>query len=74
MNSLGGVLLICQNAKMQVRRAWIQYFRFMFKNIWHTWLAVLGPPLVRDGPLGAPAFLKLAYWANVDSLLTDTSL
>ena len=27
----------------------------------HTWPPVLDLPLVRNGPLGAPAFLKLAY-------------
>ena len=34
-------------------------FHFMLKN---THLAACsGPPMVCDGPLGAPGFLKLAY-------------
>ena len=36
----------------------------MFKNIKHTWVPVLDPLLVRDGPLGVPAFLKLTYYAS----------
>ena len=39
--------------------------RFMFKNIWHIWRPVLDPLLVHDGPLGAPAFVKLAYCGGV---------
>ena len=50
-------------------------FRFMFKNIEYTWLPVLDPGLVRDGSLGAPAFLKLAYWwAYVAKIITVHNL
>ena len=55
----------CQNATMLVCGAWIRtFFVLCLKNIKHTWLPVLDPPLVRDGPLGAPTFMKLAHCAR----------
>ena len=39
----------------------LEHITFMFENIYNTWRPVLGPPLVRDGPLGAHAFVKIAY-------------
>ena len=60
-----GMLLICQNATMRVFGAWIGTYMyilcFMFKNIQHFWWQCSGSPLIRDGPLGAPAFVKLPF-------------
>ena len=59
---LGGILLICQNAMVWVCRAWIRIF-FVWCPKTNSTLngLVLEPPLVHDGPPGAPAFLKFAY-------------
>ena len=39
----------------------------MFKNISHIWRSVLVThPLFRDGPPGAPAFVRLAYFTICD--------
>ena len=34
----------------------------MSKNTWTPLTVCSGPLLVRDKPLGAPAFVRLAYW------------
>ena len=54
------MLLICQNAMMRVEHG-LAHVTFMFKNIKHIWWPCSGSPLVRDGSLGAPAFLKIPY-------------
>ena len=47
----------------------LEYFSFYVqKHLAHLAdRSVLDPPLVRDGPLGAPAFLKLVYCTIIDS-------
>ena len=55
-----GISLICQNASMRVCGAWIKiYSVYVKKHITHL-AACYGPPLVRDEPLGASAFVVSA--------------
>ena len=71
---LGGISLICRNATMRVYEAWLRIF---FVLCIKTHLAACsGPPLVRDRPLGAPAFLKLAYSSSIRAVpmvMSDSS-
>ena len=63
------VLLICESATVRVCDAWIRiYYVLCSKHI--APLAVWsGRTLVRDGPLGAPVFVRLAYFEiNIDHL------
>ena len=56
-----GMLLMCQNATIRIRGAFIRiYYVSRLKHM--TPLAVCSSlPLVRGGPLGVPAFVKLLY-------------
>ena len=64
-----GILLICQNATVRVCGAWFQIFSFYVQNHIAPIAALFWTPLVCDGPLGAPAFLKLAYWIKCSYIL-----
>ena len=56
-----GILLMCQNITMWVYGAWIKYVSsYVKKHIVHLAMCY-NPPIVRDKPLGAPAFVKLVY-------------
>ena len=57
------ILLMCQNTTMRVNGAWIKvYYIFMLKKYIAFLAMCYNPPLVHDRPLGAPVFVKLAYW------------
>ena len=62
VESLGYIIDISKCHGVGVWSIDYNILRFMFKNISPIRLPALNPPLVRDGPLGVPAFLKLAYW------------
>ena len=54
------MLLICQNATVCVEHG-LEYFLFYVQKHLAHLTANSGPPMIRDGLLGAPAFLKLTY-------------
>ena len=64
---LGDILLICQNVTVRVCGAWIKIYHVLCSKTAYL-AACSGPPLVRDGPLGAPTFVKLAYHIMHDEL------
>ena len=74
--TLGGMLLICQNTTMRVYGAWIRIYYILCLETYSTLRRLFYPPVVRDKPLEAPPFVKLAYWSDhhllILSIMLDT--
>ena len=54
--TIGGMLLMCQNTTMQVNGAWIKRCCVLCSKPYNSYIAQ-----IRDKPLGLPAFVKLVY-------------
>ena len=52
---------MCQNTTMRVYGAWIKYIMLYVQKHITPLVMCYNPPLVRDKPLGVPAFVKLIY-------------
>ena len=51
--------MICQNA--MVREHGLEYISFYVQKHIASLMGCSGPPVVHDGPMGAPVFVRLAY-------------
>ena len=66
------MLLICQNTTMWIYRVWISIIITFYVQKPMAPLAVCsGLPLVRDGQLGAPTFVRFAFRGSSCMSLTS---
>ena len=57
-----GILLMCQNTTMRVYGSCIKHITFYVQNHMSALAMCYNPGLVRDKPLGVPAYVKLLYY------------
>ena len=68
---IGGMLLMCQNTAMRVYGTWIKTYYVLCSKHKAPLAMCYNPPLVRDMPLGALAYVKVVYQMSQTVTLFD---